>query len=99
MIIGKDTKFVTITRNQYYYMLAIQPVIDKQKDQDKIEKFTEEAKKPIAGQRSKMMEEMLETITEDDNLIKAYITIINWNDPANCFPIPNRITQLLAKPS
>lgn len=95
MIIGTDTKFVTITRNQYYYMLAIKPVIDKQKDQDK---FTEEAKKPIAGQRSQMMEEMLETITEDDNLIKAYITIIDWNDPANCFPIPNRITQLLAKP-
>ena len=97
MIIGTNTKFVTITRNQYYYMLAMKPVIDKQKDKDKMEKFTEEAKKPMAGQRSQIMEEMLETITEDDNLIKAYITLIDWNDPTNSFPIPRIIAERLIK--
>lgn len=97
MIIGKDTKFITITQNQYYYMLAIQPVIDRQKDQDKKEKFTEEAKKPMVGQRSQMMEEMLETITEDGNLIKAYITLIDWNDPRNSFTLPKIIAEHLTK--
>jgi hypothetical protein len=59
--------------------------------------FEQEAIKPIKGQRSTTIERII-TNSQNHDALKAYIKIINWQDPTNDFHIPKKLANQLSLP-